>query len=123
MNPLRWRKMSWALLIWTGIFIAWTIAGVSDRASKDCPPGDQLCIDASDAGTGIGVALIWILWFLGFIVLSLIWFMTRRKGRECPVCGEDVKKGRTTCKKCGYDFAAGARPPTRESVPDEVSPG
>jgi hypothetical protein len=100
--------MSWAILIWTGIFILWTIVGVSDRASEDCPPGDQLCIDASDVGTGIGVALIWMLWFIGFLVLSIIWFMTRRKGRVCPACGEDVKKGRTTCKKCGHDFAAAA---------------
>jgi len=52
-----------------------------------------------------------VLWFFGFIVLSLIWFMTRRKGRTCPHCGEDVKKGRTTCKNCGYDFTIGGKPP------------
>ena len=72
--------------------------------------GDQLCVDASDVGTGIGVALIVFLWFLGFVVLSLAWFMTRRKGRTCPHCGDDVKKGRTTCKSCGYDFTIGGKP-------------
>jgi hypothetical protein len=81
-------------------------------ASNNCAPGDQLCRDASNTGTGIGVVVILILWFFGFIVLSLVWFMTRRPGRVCPHCGEDVKKGRTTCKRCGYDFTIGGKPPT-----------
>lgn len=112
MNPLRWRKMTWVLNIWNLIFLIWIIAGISDRASKNCPPGPnhQLCVSASDAGTGIGVGIVFLLWFLGFVVLSIIWFMTRRAGRVCPHCGEDVKKGRTTCKKCGYDFTTGTNP-------------
>ena len=106
MNPLRWRKMTWVLNIWNVIFLIWIIAGVSDRASESCPAGDDLCIDASDAGTAIGVGLIIFLWFIGFVVLALVWFMTRRRGRLCPVCGEDVKRGATVCKSCGHDFAA-----------------
>jgi hypothetical protein len=112
MNPLKWRKMTWALNIWNVIFLIWIIAGVSDRASKDCPPGDDLCISASDAGTSIGVGLIIFLWFLGFVVLGLVWLMTRRQGRICPVCGEDVRKGATMCKSCGHDFAAAHRTPS-----------
>ena len=111
MNPLRWRKMTWVLNLWNLVFLIWIIAGISDRASKDCAPNDQLCINASDAGTGIGVAVIILLWFLGFIVLALVWPMPRRRGRICPHCGEDVKKGRTTCQKCGYDFTIGGKPP------------
>jgi hypothetical protein len=111
MNPLRWRKMTWVLNIWNLIFLIWIIAGISDRASKSCPPGDSLCVDASDAGTGIGVAIIIFLWFLGFIVLAIVWLMTRRHGRLCPHCGEDVKKGLTACKSCGYDFTIGGKPP------------
>ncbi len=116
MNPLRWRKMTWILNIWNAIFLIWLIVGISDRASKECPPGDQLCVDASDVGTSIGVAVILLLWFLGFVVLSLVWFMTRRKGRTCPHCGHDVKKGRTACAHCGYDFTIGGKRPA------EVSP-
>jgi len=112
MNPLRWRKMTWVLNVWNVIFLIWVIAGVASRASKNCPPGanHQLCVNASDAGTGIGVALIMVLWFIGFVVLALVWLMTRRRGRICPHCGEDVKKGRTTCKACGYDFTLGRNP-------------
>lgn len=110
MNPLRWRKMTWVLNIWNLIFLIWLIAGISDRASKNCPPNDNLCTSASDVGTGIGVALILFLWFMGFIILSIVWFMSRRRGRICPHCGEDVKKGQTACKKCGYDFTLGGNP-------------
>ena len=62
------------------------------------------------SGTGIGVAMIIVLWFIVFVVLSLIWLMTRPSKRACPACGEDVKKGRTKCKSCGHDFAAVATP-------------
>lgn len=102
--------MTWVIWIVNALFLVWIIAGISDRASEDCPPGDELCINASDAGTGIGVALIIILWFLVFVVLALVWLMTRPKHRTCPTCGEDVKKGQTTCKKCGHDFAAASTP-------------
>jgi hypothetical protein len=115
----RWRKMTWVIWIWTIIFAIWIIAGVSGNNSNDhayCRTHvDQYfsmkdCLAASHAGTAIGAALIFMLWFIGFIVLALIWFMTRRKGRDCPVCGSDVKRGRTVCEHCGYDFATQSRP-------------
>jgi hypothetical protein len=109
-NPLRWRKMSWVLTIWNVLFAIWIIAGISDRASQNCPTGDSLCQNASDTGTGIGVALILILWFIGFVVLSLIWIMSRPRHRQCPHCGNDVKKGKSTCKHCGYDYGLGRIP-------------
>lgn len=109
--------MTWVLNLWNVLFLIWIIAGVSDRASENCPPGDELCISASDAGTGIGVALVILLWFLGFIVLSLVWFMTRGRSRLCPHCGNDVKKGRTTCKSCGYDFTVGGKPTADAQAP------
>ena len=105
------RVMSWVLIVWTAIFVFWIGAGVADRPSKECTPGDQLCQDASDVGTSIGISLVVTLFFVGFIILSLIWLMTRPKRRLCPACGTDAKKGVTACAKCGHDFAAAA---TRE---------
>ena len=107
----RWRKMTWLLLVVNALFIWWVIAGTSSAQNDDCAPGDSLCEAAVDAGTGIGVALIVILWFFVFIVLALIWMMTRPRGRTCPACGEDVKKGLTACPKCQHDFAAAAVTP------------
>jgi len=106
---LGWRIMTWLIWGWTALCALWVIVGIADRASEDCPPGDQLCVDASDAGTGIGVALIIMLWFMGFLVLSLIWFMTRPRSRECPACGSDVRRGLTSCSECGFNFAAPLR--------------
>ncbi|WP_217924919.1 hypothetical protein [Miltoncostaea oceani] len=102
------RVSSWLIVIWSALFAIWIIAGISSRPSTDCPPGDQLCVDASDTGTAIGVGLIIVLWFIGFVVLSLIWLMTRSKGRLCPACGTEAKKGVTRCSNCSFDFAAAA---------------
>ena len=78
----RWRKMTWALLIWTALMVAAMIAGGSSGSGQpqDCGVLDaKTCNDASDAGTAIGVALLFVLWFMGFLALSAVWFMTRRK--------------------------------------------
>jgi hypothetical protein len=53
------------------------------------------CEAFSNAGTGIGVVVLMILWFFGFLFLSLIWLMTKPRTRLCPVCGEKVKRGLT----------------------------
>jgi ribosomal protein S27AE len=122
MNPLRWRKMTWALNVWNTLFLIWVVAAIAGGASDsvDCDTTvltQADCDTAADVGTGIGVALIFFLWFLGFMVLGLIWLMTRPRHRQCPACGEDVKKGRTTCPKCGHDFLAAARTPVAPAPP------
>jgi hypothetical protein len=88
----------------------------ADPASNCTDPGylsQETCEDASNAGTGIGVVVLWFIWFFVFIALSLIWFMSRPKGRDCPACGGNVKEGHTACPSCGFDFAAavGHAPP------------
>ena len=113
MRRPHWRKMTWVLIIWCAIILIWAIAGA---AGSDCAnqAGDQFLSakdaqDACDAGTGIGVALILLVGFFGFIFFGLIWFMTKPKGRDCPACGTNVKRGRTRCPSCNYDFAAAVR--------------
>jgi hypothetical protein len=73
--------MTWAIHVANLLFLIWIIAGVSGRTSKDCAANEFLskqdCVAASDAGTAIGVGLIVFLWFLVFVVLALVWFMTR----------------------------------------------
>ena len=105
MNPLKWRKMSWLIIIFTVLMAIWIIGGTS---SSPCPPDVANC-DAYAAGqaigTGIGVTILFFIWLVGFLILSVIWFMTKPKNRICPVCGNDVKKGRTSCGKCGHDFS------------------
>lgn len=110
--------MTWVVIAWCVLMAIWIVAAIAGAdSSDDCAReattyfSQKTCEDASDVGTGIGVIALWFIWFFGFIALSLIWFMTRPKGRECPACGERVKKGLTACQNCGHDFAAAASVP------------
>ena len=77
-----WRKMTWAILVWTAVFVLWGATGMG-AVSAECTglAGDELatCQAATAIGGGIGLTLIFMLWFVGFIVLALVWLMTRPK--------------------------------------------
>jgi hypothetical protein len=106
----RWRKMTWVIWLWCAAIIVWAVAGGSS-AANNC--SDAAYQDACNAGAGIGVAIILLIGFFGFVFLALIWFMTRPKTRPCPRCGDDVKKGIVVCRSCGFDFATiGSTPST-----------
>jgi len=83
--------MTWVIWITNALFLIWIIVGVSNRPSQDCVRDQYLsrhdCIAASDTGTAIGVGLVVLLWFMVFIVETVIWFMTRR--REVVVVKEE----------------------------------
>jgi len=105
----QWRKMTWVIVVWCVLMAAWIVGAiVSADPGSNCAHETYrgACEAGSSAGTGIGVVVLWFIWFFGFIVLSLIWFMSRPKGRTCPICGEKVEKGLTACEACGHDFAA-----------------
>jgi hypothetical protein len=111
-----WRKMTWVVIVWCVLMAIWIVAAIAGaNNSEECARevnsilSQETCEDARNAGTGIGVIALWFIWFFGFIALSLIWFMTRPKGRECPACGENVTRGMTACPKCSFDFAAAAQ--------------
>ena len=57
----RLRKMTWAILIWTGLFVLWGASGVS-AVSDECVGmignGLSLCQSATAIGGGIGLSLI-----------------------------------------------------------------
>lgn len=104
----RWRKATWALAIFNVLMLVWAISA-GNVAQKNCAGVTQANLAACQVGTGVGtgvaLALIIGLWFIGFIVLALIWIMSRPSKRQCPQCGRDVKKGLITCKRCGFSFA------------------
>lgn len=78
----RWRKMTWVLLAWVALIIAWIVAGVNSVDGCENEPSHlrDACQLGTEIGTGIGVAVVVLIGFMGFVVLSLIWFMTRPKG-------------------------------------------
>ena len=112
----RFRVFTWIILAINLIFLIWIITGSASSGSttaKSCAGETgqalQTCQDAGHIGTAIGVGLIIALWVAADVILGILWLVTRRKGRDCPVCGNSVKRGQTQCRKCGHDFALAAQ--------------
>ena len=89
---LHWRKMTWALVVWTGGAASWLVA--SALTGRDAAAGcavdsagltasaltRQECIDA--AAGGLGFVVIPLVWLLGVAVLGFVWFETRALWRQ-----------------------------------------
>ena len=111
MNPLRWRKMTWAIVIFTGLMFGWMASAGGTEVCNEYPVGSverQNCEVGEDTGTGIGVVLLGLIWFVGFLILSVIWLMTHGQKRLCPACGKAARDGEALCRKCGYNLVAAA---------------
>lgn len=103
-----WRKMTWTLWGWTILCAIWIGTGIG--ASSGCHGmSHSTCVAAGEIGHGAAVVIQFIVWVVVFGILSLIWFMTRSKARQCPHCGSNVRTGLTRCQACGYDFTTGQR--------------
>jgi hypothetical protein len=109
----KWRPFTWIILAINVLFLIWVItaiAGASDTPADCGTLSAEDCEAAEAVGTAIGTGIIVFFWVAVDVVLGIIWLVTRPKGgRPCPVCGTEVKAGRTVCPKCGHDFAAAAR--------------
>lgn len=110
----RWRPFTWIIVVINVLFLAWVISA-GGAAAGNCEGLTGADLDACQVGTGIGATLgigvIIFFWALIDVILGVVWLVTRSGRRACPACGTDVKKGRTVCRKCGYDFTAATRPP------------
>lgn len=79
------RKMTWVLILWSLLILVWIVsaAGSTGDDVEECVAEGfltrQECQDSIDAGTGLGVFFVLIFGFIGFIVLGMVWFMTRPK--------------------------------------------
>ena len=100
----RWRKATWVLLIWNVLMLIWVVTGIGG-VSNNCAgeTGDALtaCQAGTAIGAGIGVTFLIVIWFIGFIVLGLIWLMSRPKenvvvfgpeGQQVTVSEKEAKR-------------------------------
>ena len=88
---LRWRKMTWAILLWTGAIALLLMRGAMASA-PECATTfgassefltKQECVSASGGGQGIlAVILISGGWFIGLAALTAFWFFTRPLWRQ-----------------------------------------
>jgi hypothetical protein len=78
---VRYRKSTWGLIIWTGLMAAWLISGMVNVSNNANCTGDysSYCQAGTAIGAGIGIVFIGGLWFMGFIVGSIIWFASKPK--------------------------------------------
>lgn len=73
----KWRKATWGLAIWSGLCVLWLVTGLNNVSQMQT--GNEYEAAGAAIGTGIGVTLIFMVWFFGFVVGSLIWLMSRPK--------------------------------------------
>jgi hypothetical protein len=82
MNPFRWRTVTWVLDLWIGAFVIWMIAGLGS-SSPSCyafpTAGDAYCGIQSEIEGGQTAAFL--VWCVGFAVLSFAWLMTSGRAR------------------------------------------
>ena len=104
--------MTWVILAFNILMVIWLfsfVLGASDNCAGLTGAGLSGCEAGAAIGGTIGVGFIAFLWVAGDVIFGIIWLVTnRKKTRECPACGRDVKKGVTVCQRCGFDFAAAA---------------
>lgn len=116
----RWRIFTWVILAFNLVMLLWAIFGASSGPDCGGKTGNALTeCQAGQVGTGIGVSLIILLWALGDIILGVLWLITNRRNRNCPACGNSVRKGVMRCGACGYDFRQLLRP---GGAPGEAAP-
>lgn len=70
-----WRKSTWALIIWGGLMAYWLIGYLA----PGCDESSRAAQSGCEAGETIGVFMILVVAALGFIVLSLVSLMSRRR--------------------------------------------
>jgi hypothetical protein len=89
-----WRKMTWAIVLWSGAMAAWLAIGslgTTDVAAACATDSAgvvasaltrQECINAAGMGEGARAIVLAGLWALGSVVLGVLWFLTRPLWRQ-----------------------------------------
>jgi hypothetical protein len=124
----KWRKFTWVILIINVLFLVWVVSGIAGgtEGGSDCLAEAKRnpllnakdCDTAAEVGTAIGVGIVIFFWVAVDLILGVIWLITdRRLTRDCPVCGNDVKKGVTVCPSCGHDLARAQQPTSAPPSP------
>ena len=96
------RPFAWVIIALNGYFF-WSFFKDVD-ATK---PTDDLSL-----GLGFMFLIFWLAIMNTF--LYVLYRITGGKKRECPACGNNVKKGLIVCPSCNYDFMKAAKGKTEE---------
>lgn len=99
MHPSRWRKITWALLVWCVAMVVWlAVVVLQAPTGEHCSNGN--CMPAAVSGA----LPIVVLAIGGFFVLGLAGVASRPPRPPetlCPYCGVDVSADVSECSNCG----------------------
>jgi hypothetical protein len=72
--------------------------------------------DPNGSDTANGLGFMFLIFWLAIMntFLYVLYRITGGKKRECPACGQTVKKGLTVCPSCNFDFMKAAKGSTEE---------
>jgi len=88
------RVFGWVIIAFNIYFLYAMSKGVLDISKEG----------GGDTAVGLYIFMCLIVWAVLNVVLYVLYRVTGGKKRECPACGENVKKGLTICPSCTYDF-------------------
>jgi hypothetical protein len=98
--------------------VIWIVAGLNAAGNTACSPNlsQETCDAARAIGGGIGITIIVIIWFVGFIVLGLVWLMSRPSsvqvygpaGQQVTVSEKEAKR---RVEKQGWSYTPRQEPP------------
>ena len=91
------RPFGWVIIALNAYFLISFFMNVDTSSSAD--------------STATGLGFIFLMFWLAImnVVLYVIYRVTGGKKRECPACGQTVKKGLTVCPSCSFDFMKAAK--------------
>ena len=78
---MRWRKATWALIIWTALMAAWLFYALANPATSE-----ERYVPFVIVFTAVALILCW---FVGLVILALVWFMSRPKANT-PITGSPI---------------------------------
>ena len=122
----RWRVSTWLMVLWSG-FWAFQVAALIGGAATACGKTDTGCQAWSELFAVVILMFMFLVWLVGLVVLSLVWAVTRRRGRDslgkrpgaqaegtprgnCGACGAPVADVREACPRCGHSPQEGYDP-------------
>jgi hypothetical protein len=123
-----WRMWTLAVGGWTlfAVIVGGVIIGrIADPCDQLSGIGLQTCASTASIGSVVATLVVFAIWLLGVLVLSVGWLARRPARRLCPPYGHVVPQGSRTCRTCGYDFITGTLPPiaARAAPSDPGRPG
>jgi uncharacterized protein (DUF983 family) len=69
--------MTWLLIVFSALMLAWLVSVLAQSNNCAHEQFHQLCKASEDAQRSNDFVIVLVIYFMGFVILALVWFMTR----------------------------------------------